>query len=55
MKDPYVIFYCVGGFIIVLIAFAVFALFSEGIRSINQHFLEEEKKKKEIEKKKRAA
>ncbi len=55
MNDPYLIFYALGGLLIVLIAFVFFALFTEGIRSINQHVIEEEKKKKEIEKKKRAA
>jgi len=55
MNDPYVIMYAVGGLIIVLLAFVVFALFTEGIRSINQHVIEEENKKKEAEKKKRAA
>ena len=55
MNDPYIIFYAVGGLVIVFIAFIVFSLFSEGIKSINEHYLEEEKKKKELEKKKRAA
>lgn len=55
MKDPYIIVYTVGGIILVFIAFVVFSLFTEGIRSINEHYKEEEKKKKEEERRKRAA
>lgn len=55
MNDPYIILYSVGGLIIVLLAFVVFALFTEGVRTINNKLVEEEKKKKEFENKKRAA
>lgn len=55
MNDPYVIFYAVGGLIIVLLAFVVFALFTEGVKTLNKKLVEEEKKKKDIEKNKRAA
>lgn len=55
MSDPYIIFYTLGGLVLVFIAYVVFTLFTEGIRTINQRIVEEEKKKKEIENKKRAA
>lgn len=55
MNDPYIIFYSIGGLVLVFLSYLVFTLFTEAVRTINQKFVEEEKKKKEIENKKRAA
>lgn len=49
LNDPYLIIYTLGGFLLVLLTFAVLSIITEAVRSMNQKVKDEEKKKKEAE------
>lgn len=53
--DPALVVYSLGGIVIVFATFVILALLTEGVRSINQKIVDDEKKKKEELNKKRAA
>lgn len=53
--DSHLVIYTVIGLILVALVYIVLAVITDGVRAINNHYLEEEKKKKEEEKKRRAA
>jgi hypothetical protein len=53
--DPILVIYIIGGIFMVIAAFVIFSLFTEGVKAANDAITGNDKKKKEEEKKRRAA